>query len=133
MTICLGGGRAPLHEQEKLRDCSVETVEVIEEGSEEMVLRAHPAMEGPPIEESCDLLRDVDWPVVIANCSPLSSHRFPDPRLPPQSSPAHSLDHHHRPSCASYSSSAPFLLWIGSPLLSTKSFALEILLIYSSS
>lgn len=89
MRICLVDDLAPLHEQQKLRKCSVETVEVIEEGSEEMVLRAHLAKEGPPVEESCDLLRDADWPVVIVKCSPLSSHRFPDPRLPAQSSHAH--------------------------------------------
>lgn len=60
MPICLVDDLAPLHEQQKLRGCSVETVEVIEEGSEEMVLRAHLAKEGPPVEESCDLLSNAD-------------------------------------------------------------------------
>ena len=38
----------------------METAEVIEEEPEEMVVRAHLAMVDLPVEESCDLLRDVE-------------------------------------------------------------------------
>ena len=107
-------------------------MEVIEEDLEETVLRAHLAKEDLPVGESYDLLSHVEWYGVTVSCSPLSSHRSRGPHFPPRSSPALSRDHHHRPFCASYSSSAPSLPSIGSPVWSMKGSAPEILRIYSS-
>ena len=56
MAICLHEDLAPLHDRRKLKSCQVETVEVIEEDSEEMVPRAHLAKEDLPTEEAYDLL-----------------------------------------------------------------------------
>ena len=54
MGICLFGDLVLVHARRMLRDWWVETVEAIEEGSEEIVLQVHLATEGLPIEASCD-------------------------------------------------------------------------------